>query len=406
MRPVTVCQPLARSFSGKTAHHNLLCAALTPHSGAPLTGHRLMRRIHSIVGFSTAILLCASTAVGAELPVDSKAPDSQTASSPAVDTTAQSSVDARTAVALTASPAQAITIGPMSTPGDQASAVPSASEPVATAGTFTSLQPELFVANDAVTSKLIVEFGVLDPLRHRIQFGRNGTQFDYVKRGGQDVLFPTTRLSVEGSYKRRHSLVFLYQPIDIQTRETLRQDLLVDNVRFPAGTPVDFRYGFDFYRISYLYNFLSHRRNDELSLGATLQLRNAIIDFTSADGLLRRSNRDVGPVPALKSRGRWHVSERAWLGYEVDGMYAPVRYINGGKSDVVGAIVDLSLRAGYNVAPPVGVFANVRYLGGGATGTSKSDAARDDSDGYTSNWLHFLTTTVGVEVKLERMFSR
>lgn len=366
-----------------------------------------MRRNHSISRLSTAILLCAGTAVAAP-PVDPKAADSliDASSPPAGTTTAQGSTEAKTAVANSTSQADSPTTSPTSTAIEQASAVPTASEPVAIASASTSLRPEHFVANDTVTSKLIVEFGVLDPLQHRIQFGRNGTEFDYAKRGGQDVLFPTTRLSVEGSYKRRHSLIFLYQPIDIQTRETLRDDLLVDQVRFPAGTPVDFRYGFDFYRVSYLYNFLSHRQNDELSLGASLQLRNAIIDFTSADGLLRRSNRDVGPVPALKSRGRWHVGERAWLGYEVDGMYAPVKYINGGKSDVVGAIVDLSVRAGYNVARPIGVFANVRYLGGGATGTSKSDAARGDSDGYTSNWLHFLTTTVGVEVKLERLFSR
>lgn len=266
--------------------------------------------------------------------------------------------------------------------------------------------PKTTDASGPLTSKLVVEFGLLDPLAHKIQFGRSGTEFDYVKDGGQDVLFPTSRLSVEASWKRRHTVIFLYQPIDLRTQETLRQDLLVDNVRFPAGTPMDFRYGFDFYRVSYLYNFVSCREKDELSLGGSLQLRNAIIDFTSADGLLRRSNRDVGPVPALKSRGRWYPSDRAWLGYEVDGMYAPVKYINGGKSDVVGAILDLSVRGGIEVSSPLDVFVNFRYLGGGASGTSKSDAARGPGDGYTSNWLHFISTTVGVEVKLDQLFKR
>jgi hypothetical protein len=255
-------------------------------------------------------------------------------------------------------------------------------------------------------SKGIVEFGFVDPLSHTIQFGRSGTHFDYVKNGGQDVLFPTMRLSAEATLWRRHTLIFLYQPIDLRTAETLRRDLLVDNVRFPAGTAMDFRYGFDFYRISYLYDFLGCRGTDELSLGLSLQVRNAVIDFTSADGLLRRSNRDVGPVPAIKSRGRWGVGERVWLGYEADGMYAPVKYINGGKSDVVGAILDFSLRAGYEVAPPLDLFFNLRYLGGGAKGTSKSDAERGPGDGYTSNWLHFLASTVGVELRLEQLFAR
>ncbi len=324
-----------------------------------------------------------------------------------VGTAAAQSVSDATAQESPAPSPAAVPASSASTPTPAPVAVPTVPEPRAiAAASQPTVQPEPAVQSEIVRSKLIVELGLLDPLSHRIQFGRNGTEFNYVKDGGQDVLFPTTRLSVEGFWKRRHGLIFLYQPIDIRTQETLREDLLVDNVRFPAGTAMNFRYGFDFYRISYLYNFLSCRENDELSLGGSLQLRNAIIDFTSVDGQLSRSNRDVGPVPAIKSRGRWHVSERAWLGYEADGMYAPIKYINGGKSDVVGAILDFSLRAGYNVAPPLDVFFNFRYLGGGATGTSKSDAARGPGDGYTSNWLHFLTSTVGVEVKLERLFNR
>jgi hypothetical protein len=335
----------------------------------------------------TTILLCARPLL-AQLPSEPAAPDSSVAS-PTADKAPMapdSPKAAASGVSVTTSPA-----------ASSLASVEASKPPV---------QRQSAVEPEAVRSKMIVEFGLLDPLYHRIQFGRNGTEFDYVKNGAQDVLFPTMRLSVEATLKRKHSLIFLYQPIDIRTEETLRKDLLVDNVRFPAGTAMNFRYGFDFYRVSYLYNLLSFRENDEFSFGASLQLRNAIIDFTSADGALRRSNRNVGPVPALKSRGRWYVGERAWLGFEVDGMYAPVKYINGGKSDVVGAIVDLSLRSGYNIAPPLDLFFNLRYFGGGGMGTSKSKAASGPGDGYTSNWLHFLITTIGVEVKLEKLFTR
>ena len=34
------------------------------------------------------------------------------------------------------------------------------------------------------------ELGFLKVLSHKIQFSRNGTRFDYVKDGGQDILFP------------------------------------------------------------------------------------------------------------------------------------------------------------------------------------------------------------------------
>lgn len=252
-----------------------------------------------------------------------------------------------------------------------------------------------------VSGKVVAEFGFLDPLAHRVQFGRNGTELDYVKDGGQDVLFPTMRFSVEASYEERHTLILLYQPIDLRTEETLRRDLVVDDQTFVAGTPMNYRYGFDFYRASYLYDVCPNAC--ELSFGGSLQIRNAIVDFTSADGTLRRSNRDVGPVPAIKSRGRVALGERAWLGYEGDGMYAPVKYLNGGKSDVVGAILDFSVRGGYQMTAALGVFFNLRYLGGGARGTSKSDAARGPGDGFSSNWLHFTTSTAGFEVTLDEL---
>jgi hypothetical protein len=69
--------------------------------------------------------------------------------------------------------------------------------------------------------------------------------------------------------------------------------------------------------------------------------------------------------------------------------------LNGGNSDVQGAIIDASLRVGYRVAPSLGVFANVRHLAGGAEGTSYDED--DYLDGFTSNWLSFMTGSLGVE---------
>lgn len=252
-----------------------------------------------------------------------------------------------------------------------------------------------------VASGAIFEMGFVDPISHTIQFGNAGTRFDYVEDGGQDVLFPTMRMSVETTLRGAHTFIFLYQPINLETKETLRTDLRVDDVVFPAGTPMDFRYGFDFYRASYLYDFWNRSPEEELSVGGGLQLRNAIIDFASADGSLRRTNRDVGPVPLLKARLQKSLVDQWWWGIEADGMYAPVKYFNGGRSDVEGAILDASLRIGYRVARPLDLFLNVRYLGGGAKGTSEADAERGPGDGYTSNWLHFWASTVGARVHIE-----
>jgi hypothetical protein len=238
------------------------------------------------------------------------------------------------------------------------------------------------------------ELGFLGAAYHRIQYGKNGTTFDYVNEGGQKTLSPFLRLVAELRLARRHAIIFLYQPLSFTTSVRLRRDLLVDELRFPSGSGVDLRYGFDFYRLSYLYDLLGRpgsRR--ELSIGLSMQIRNAVVTFTSTDGALQRSFSNIGPVPALKARGGYTFRGGAWLAGEADFMYAPVKYLNGGKSDVEGAIFDISLRAGYRVRAPLDLFLNLRYLGGGAKGTSPNE--NTVGDGFVSNWLHFITLSLG-----------
>ncbi len=236
------------------------------------------------------------------------------------------------------------------------------------------------------------ELGFLGVVDHKIQFGRSGTYFDYTENGGQDILFPFSRLSVDATINKKHTLVFLYQPLSIETEVLLDEPLVVDGLTFPDGTPIRLTYSFSFYRFSYLYTILRENEN-QLSIGLSLQLRNAAITFASLDGDFFRTNRDLGPVPALKLRGRYSVGKRVWLGLEADGIYAPVSYINGSDNDVTGAILDAVLRSGVAVNKRLDSFLAVRYLGGGAEGDSEDDMG--PGDGYTKNWLHFITISLG-----------
>jgi hypothetical protein len=240
--------------------------------------------------------------------------------------------------------------------------------------------------------RAVAELGFLAVLSHKIQFGKDGTYFDYVREGGQDTLFPVARLSAEVEINRRHTLVFLYQPLDLQTRVPLPRAVRVDGLDFPANTPVELRYGFPFYRLSYLYDLLPDDRH-ELSIGLGLQIRNATIDFASSDGKLLRTNRNVGPVPLLKARGRYGFSNGAFVGFEVDGFYAPISGLNGSDQEVVGAIADMSLRAGLRLPFASEAFLNVRYVGGGGVGQGKPEPPF--SDGYNKNWLHLMTVSLG-----------
>jgi hypothetical protein len=243
---------------------------------------------------------------------------------------------------------------------------------------------------------LSAELGFLVVAHHIVQLGNEGSRFDYRQDGGQDVLFPFFRLSTDLKFKGRHTIVFLYQPLKLTGETELLEDTVFDDVVFPEGTALNSTYGFPFWRISYLYDFL-RRRSDEVSLGFSLQIRNATITFTSADGELRADRRDVGPVPTLKFRGRWGFESGVWWGTEIDGMYAPVSVINGSDEEITGAILDASLRVGYDFNDRTSGFFNVRYLGGGAVGTESNPTP--PSDGYTKNWLHFVTVSLGVEFR-------
>lgn len=240
--------------------------------------------------------------------------------------------------------------------------------------------------------RAVAEIGFLGVLDHKVQFSKSGTYFDYKRDGGQNVLFPVSRFSFEFDFKKRNTLIFLYQPLRLESQVLLEEDLIVDDLTFPASTSVDLLYNFPFYRLSYLRHLKMKSDKYALAIGATLQIRNATISFESSDGSRFRTNRDVGLVPALKIRGKAMLQDNFYLALEADGIYAPISYLNGSDNEVEGAILDASVRAAFQIEKPVWAFLNLRYLGGGAVGTSDVDGP---GDGYVRNWLDFSTVSLG-----------
>jgi hypothetical protein len=244
--------------------------------------------------------------------------------------------------------------------------------------------------------RLALEIGFLGVIDHLIQFGQNGTEFHYQQDGGQDVLFAVTRLSADLVLNEVSTFVLLYQPLELETQETLQQDLRVYDTVFPAGTAMRFFYGFPFYRASYLYDF-DPSAERELAFGFSMQIRNANIQFSSLDGTVLVREANIGPVPLLKFRWQQPWTGKWWVGAEVDGIYAPVSYLNGSDEEITGALLDASFRLGVALENQQEVFLNLRYLGGGAVGTNEGEV---DNDGYVKNWLHFFTVSIGLALNL------
>ena len=132
----------------------------------------------------------------------------------------------------------------------------------------------------------------------------------------------------------------------------------------------------------------------KFAIGGTLQIRNATISFESTDGSRFTTNGGTGLVPAVKIRSKAQLNNCFYAELEADGIYAPVSYLNGSDNEIVGAILDASVRTGAQINESVGLFLNIRYLGGGATGTDTGDVW--PGDGYVKNWLNFLTISTGL----------
>ena len=267
---------------------------------------------------------------------------------------------------------------------------------VATGSVYETVRGFSFNAPDAdIRVKPVAEVGAVFVLWHRYQGGSDGTELNWRRDGGQGSASLTWRISAEVELFQHHQIVLLYQPIDLRTRATLTQDLRVNGLTFPAATPMQFRYGFDFYRLCYLYDFLAEPQQ-ELAIGLSLQLRVADIEFSSLDGSLQRTSQNLGPVPLVKLRGRYTFDNDVFIGSEIDGVGIKFPSEQG---SVLGLFFDTSLRVGYSPTQFLETFLNLRYFGGGARGPGSKPLSPEFGDGYTNNFIHALTASVGFALK-------
>jgi hypothetical protein len=252
------------------------------------------------------------------------------------------------------------------------------------------------------------EEGALGVIAHEYRVGAGGTDFNFVTQGGQDVLFPYQRFSVDVVLAGKSHITFLYQPLTISTRTVVDRngsgtgDLVIDGTHFSPGTPLDITYGFDFWRLSYLYDF-SNDPATILGLGLSLQIRNASIVFTAVDGSARNVAQNIGPVPIIKVRAAHWFSPAFGLDFEGDGFYASSAFFNGATQPFTGWIWDAALSAKTRLLPGVEAFLTLRTVGGGANGTnaySYVSATTTSAGAPTFNSLATAAVTLGAELTL------
>jgi hypothetical protein len=193
---------------------------------------------------------------------------------------------------------------------------------------------------------------------------------------------------------------FVYQPLELRSRASLKRDILVDNVSFAAGTPTQFVYSFPYYRGSYLWEAVESEHYT-LHLGLGLQIRNARTEFQTLDGKTLVSNRGVGPVPLLALALRYRLSPSLAMEFEAEGNHASSAIFNGDdENETTGALVDSSLKISSQINPRFRTFASLRYISGGSRGTTR-DRDNPTGDGFSSNWIDLAAVSLGLVANLD-----
>lgn len=231
------------------------------------------------------------------------------------------------------------------------------------------------------------EIGALYLFQNEGRYGVGGTRYQASDVGQQRNLFIGQRLSVEAKMSR-HTVIALWAPLDITTRVTLPRDLVFQTTTFSQGTVVDHRYLFDGYRISYLFGLVNTSRFS-LGVGASVQVRNASVEFKSVDASPAVFNveRDIGVVGALKAR----------LRYDAGVLYAmaDVDFFNTFGLGLKGGIHDIALTLGVPLLAGADFFLRLRLIGGGA----------DVPNREIYNWGNFGGAFAGLRLDLPQLLA-
>lgn len=247
-----------------------------------------------------------------------------------------------------------------------------------------------------ISADITAEFGFTGIIKHVIQSGTTadkGDIFNYKTQGNQDTLFPFSRFQADLSLFNRHHIIFLYQPLTLETQAPIDSSFTYNDEDYTSADGfLDLTYAFDFWRFSYLYDFIEPG-GFFLSGGISFQIRNASIVFRASESDKGTVTDNIGPVPIVKLRLGYEWTNGVYLMFDGDGFYASSKFFNGAEYPFTGYIYDLSLRGGYHFSKLTTAYLNVRFLGGGAEGTN-------DKEEYTFNDLHTFSLTLGLTIHL------
>jgi hypothetical protein len=176
--------------------------------------------------------------------------------------------------------------------------------------------------------------------------GESGTRFSLTEDLKTDPNY-FFRIRLSYSITDRHHLSALAAPLRLDASGQVDRLIRFNEEKFSADTPLNARYRFDSYRLTYRYD-VYFKEKLKVGLGFTAKIRDASISLEYKDTKTEKKN--TGFVPLLNFRVDWTLSKRLGLLLEGDALAAP----QGRAEDVLLAFryrltEDESLKLGYRM---------------------------------------------------------
>lgn len=202
----------------------------------------------------------------------------------------------------------------------------------------------------AAAAELNLELGVVENSYNKIKIpGDEGTLFNMAPSFDDSNFYH--RISYSHKFKSKHGFRLLYAPLKLEGDKVYSKDIKFQGVTFNANEKIYTEYAFNSYRGSYFYQLIDHK-DWSLRLGATLKVRDALVELKQDN--VRKFKKNTGLVPLfyLASEYKWDKGFRVALDF--DGLAAPQ-----------GRAFDVALMGGFYFTPKFHGNLGYRMLEGG-----------------------------------------
>lgn len=205
-----------------------------------------------------------------------------------------------------------------------------------------------------------------------IQIPRDaGTLFSLTEdlKTGSSYFF---RIRIGYRWKSGHNISVFAAPLTLNAIGQVDKDIKFFEKTFPPNTPLDARYTFNSYRLTYRYDFV-RKPKWQVGIGFTGKIRDAVVKVEGGGKSSEKTN--VGFVPLLNFRILWQFHENWGLILEGDAAAA-----------AQGRAEDVLLALQYSLNQNVQFRAGYRIIEGGA----------DVEEVYNFSLIHFFSAGVTI----------